>query len=390
MIVSIIELHSHPEVIKNLFNLLSFSREQFCIYTLASLWDKTGIEKKTDNINVSLQTGGESKYQFLKRVRDEINSSDLVFINTIQFDYRLYALQNFIPPIVLRVHNLNSTFRPFYSFLKSAWLFDLKFQFIYISKYLIWRRNWYFQRKFIKSVSKFNFPSSTLSRFAIEKCMVSPEKVGRPLIPFTASFRYSSLYHIDQDRVLISIIGAVEKRRRNYSIVLDSFKELVKNLKRPVSLAFLGRTSSGYGNRMIDEFRKLENDFFKIISYSAFVPVSEFDDMMHKTHFIIIPAVEKIKTINSLEYYGKTKISGNINDIIEYGKAAILPDHYPVDEELQPIIASYSKMKSLTDILTYWITEQPYLSFDYDKVYSKYEPEKISRDLIRQFRDVAE
>jgi len=60
---------------------------------------------------------------------------------------------------------------------------------------------------------------------------------------------------------------------------------------------------------------------------------------------------------------GFTCVSGNINDILYFGKPAITPKFYPVDNEVEQIIERYTDEDNLADILLRWINKKDYSTY---------------------------
>jgi len=179
------------------------------------------------------------------------------------------------------------------------------------------------------------------------------------------------------------VIGGVDIVRRDYNLLFKAFKGIVQRLATEVELIFLGKVFKN-SQSVINKFKSLSSSKFSFKYFNSYVPDDEFVRIMKRTHFIIIPMKEIAKSPISTEYYGRTKISGNINDMIKYSKAAILPDFYRLDNNLKSITRTYFNSDSLSDTILYWINEKPYLDFDFDDALNDYRPHMLRKELINQ------
>lgn len=119
----------------------------------------------------------------------------------------------------------------------------------------------------------------------------------------------------------VVIPGTVDQHRRNYSRI---FKKAL-HFKQNFTLVFLGAGKEQ--QRLISAKNKTPKNV-RLKYYNEHVDSEEFTREMLKASVLWCPIREETEFFSITEYYGKTKISGNIGDAITYGKPAIFPKSY--------------------------------------------------------------
>ena len=116
-------------------------------------------------------------------------------------------------------------------------------------------------------------------------------------------------------------------------------------------------------------------------TYEAFVPQIEFERVLHETDFLLIPALEKTRYTLYTESYGRTKISGNVYDMIRYGKPAILPAHYALDPDVATMTGRYQGVDGLAAELSAWVDGDALLPRHaaVEKAVARFRPEAVKK-----------
>jgi len=126
-------------------------------------------------------------------------------------------------------------------------------------------------------------------------------------------------------------------------------------------LTFLGKPIGRFGQNTLKRFCELALPNLVFEGHSKRVPQQEFDETLTSTDFLLLPIASRTKKGIYPEYYGCTKISGGINDVIRYGKPALLPATYPVVKELEPITEAYDSAHDLVRKLVGWVNDEVFL-----------------------------
>ena len=121
----------------------------------------------------------------------------------------------------------------------------------------------------------------------------------------------------------IVIPGKVDQHRRNYQRI---FKK-IKSFKDEFSITFLGM-AEGHELSEIMKIEQTVSENIDLHHYNTRVSEAEFDQKTLDASALWCPIQEKTEFFSIVEYYGKTKVSGNIGDAIKYAKPAIFPKSY--------------------------------------------------------------
>jgi len=184
----------------------------------------------------------------------------------------------------------------------------------------------------------------------------------------------------------MTVIGRVDKRYRNYEVLYHAFTRIVPCLNQyRIKLVLLGSSGSSYGRKVIQQFQDLENDFFSFVAFQGFVKQSHFEEYVNQSDFFIIPLVLETRNTIYNEIYGKTKISGSVNDIIHYQKPALISSGYPLEDALKMITEPFTNDKELADKILKWCSEKTYASFDMTKILKEYTQQSIRDHYVNTF-----
>jgi len=128
-------------------------------------------------------------------------------------------------------------------------------------------------------------------------------------------------------------------------------------------LVILGQAKTSYGRKIIHELEKLQNDNFSLKYYTSFIDQREFDEQIQRSNFLLLPISRVMRYRHFKEQNGHTCVSGNINDMLYFGKPSIIPDFYPLDQEQERIVERYQGVDDLAEILLQWINKKRYKTF---------------------------
>jgi len=386
MKIAVIELYYHAECLNSFCKAFRDSREQISIYTNEDIYQDLSKEDYADKFQWIVKDLKIPTEKFLKIEISAINQHDIVFLTTVESSFCAFANVNFNPATILRVHVVNSFFnrlRNIHMELKPAYIYRSVF---YIIKEVLLDLDWYYLKKLLKKVDYLTFTSEK-----IRHNFLNANKQNYSILPTIplAVFDERFFKPSPTDELFyITIPGEVNQKRRDYAVIYNAFKILIPKLSKKIMLTFLGEAKGKHARGIIDKFLKLSNNYFQIKSHNTAIPQVEFNSTMLKTDVLLCPS--KINALFKI-YNEKAGFtvgpSGSISDIIRYGKPALIPDFYPIDEDIEPIIDRYHTAADLAKIL------MEYLNGDLQKnknqkvvtVLEKYRPQNIYHQIMDIF-----
>ncbi|WP_394264937.1 hypothetical protein [Bergeyella zoohelcum] len=128
----------------------------------------------------------------------------------------------------------------------------------------------------------------------------------------------------DEEKNIIVIPGAVQQTRRDYGKILDALKYFT----HPTEVVLLGKAEGSELQGILSTLPFLPKHI-DLKYFTEKIPKEIFDDYLSKATVLWCPIQEKTSFFSNEEYYGKTKMSGNILDAIRSEKPIIIPQHHP-------------------------------------------------------------
>jgi hypothetical protein len=165
----------------------------------------------------------------------------------------------------------------------------------------------------------------------------------------------------DENRLRICVPGILSQYRRNYLAFLETIELHLAGLKDGFIIDFLGGIQDE--NRLdnhaliLNKIDFLQRKGFSIVVRTVrFIPPVEYDIELSKADIIV---GNMNVALNRYSIYGKTKETGIPFAMIKAAKPGILPDSYPVPEELSTSTLVYHDFRELGKIITDLVTDRP-------------------------------
>ena len=299
--IAYIELDTHAEIAGNFMDLMQDSNEFSVDYYFSEKISKQ-IDPQDSNIFLS------DSSKIFRQLKEK--NYDLVIIGTAHryFDVFLKITEYFNTAVI--VHNLNFTKISRFQLFKNIFKKDLKYRL----KLLLKEGLFYAPKVFEKASNLLVLDESLIK--------IKPDLSLKFLPVF-----YFHEYEIHRKSIITIVIpGAVSQQRRDYLHVLNSLKNFQR--KSHYQFVFLGKAS---GNELIwiKEFEKQKPQNISIKYFSEKIPQPIFDEWMQKADILWCPLQRETEFFSQKEFYGVTKMSGNVGDAIKYGKSAIFPENFP-------------------------------------------------------------
>ncbi|MDF2448024.1 MAG: hypothetical protein K0R26_528 [Bacteroidota bacterium] len=355
--ISVIELDFHHDSLDGFLKIFQNTNHQIKVFTTLKNIKFLSDISYSDNITFVEYSGG-SKYLFLKKNRSLLNGSDLIFINTIANDFGAYLAINKRNTVVLRVHNVNKQFFPFQNiFIPHSLYFTWKF-ISYVARQCLGKGFLWFRAAVNKRINYFTFPDSSITEYVRQNGILAPVKIIEP-IPLKI-FNESDTAFSQFDNVLnVTIIGAIDARRRQYEQTIEAFSLIYKIENPPViNLTILGKSTGSYGSEIVAKLKKISHPHFNLTTFHSLVPETEFIRVIKNTHLIISPITANATTDIFKEVYGKTKTTGSILDFLKFGKITLVPSHYSPPSELVDFILKYQNPQELKSLIMSLVSDK--------------------------------
>ena len=299
--IAYIELDTHAEIARNFMDLMQDSSE-FSVDYYFSKKISNQIGQTADNIFVAESS---DIFNLLKE-----KNYDLVIIGTAHryFDVFLKITEFFNTAVI--VHNLNFAKICRIQLLKNIFKKDFKYR--------------------LKLLLKEDLLSAPKVFETARNFLVLDESLLK--VNLHSKFKFLPVFFLNEYEnnrtsiVTVVIPGAVSQARRNYRHLLERIKTFSR--KTQFQFVFLGK-AAGKELQWLKDFEKdrIQNIFFKYFTEKVRQPV--FDEWMRKADILWCPLQKETEFFSQKEFYGITKMSGNVGDAIKYGKTAIFPVDYP-------------------------------------------------------------
>ena len=329
----------HFEVAYPLIRLFDNNINEITIFVYENAYRQLGylLNDEMHRYTWVVKQHNELKYAFMCRMYIEIKKKniELLYLNTLSDNFLLYYILVRMVKVrtILTLHDINGFFcsRPGSS---------IRGQLNYAGKKLL-----------IKAIPEFNVISLTMVSYLQNKLPASkkvhciPGSVYEP--PQLQNGSLPALTHIIQ----IVVPGTIDNRRRHYETVFDLL-EASGRLSLPVSVVLLGGHYGEYGKRILDRCRQYVRHNSNLKFYETdVVDQPEYNRVMQDAHFVLMPCVTRAVLFGyAEERYGVTKSSGNIYDVVRYGKPFIAPGSLAFDACLEESCIRYHHV---TDIIRY-------------------------------------
>ncbi len=389
MKLAVIELDYHAEVLRNLCAGLQDTGIETIVLTTAGIARAAGGPERFPYIRWEIQPEKESVAVFFRRKLEEINRCDVVLFNTLASNFRFFSSLQLRPPTVLRIHNAAAYLQPKPPYQLIPTPFFLFKDISYFFRKMLGENEPRRRAEFVDRVDYLCFPDAAIEQAVRELGWLSGRKTISPL-PFTMHESGYQKKPVPGERN-ITVIGGLDQRRRDYQAVLDAFGLVLPELSRSCSLTLLGTPRGSYGHALQRKFKRLIRPGFRVATYDAFVPQQEFERVLRQTDFLIIPVLEKTRYTVFTENYGRTKISGNIYDMIRYGKPALLPQHYSLDPDVARMAGRYSGTADLARQLQQWIEGESLNArlAAVEQSVARFRPETVTEQIRNTFAGIA-
>jgi hypothetical protein len=342
-------------------------------------------------LSFTIKSAGQSIDDFLGEIASQ--SFDRVYIVTMTTFFPSFARWELQSSLYLVVHNLDEWFS--ISLLQNTGKFlsgIIKITGIKLFTYLI---KFHFiipayRKKILRIISKTRGSVVVLSESVRKEAIKLKVPFNVEVVPFSVFDPPPGINENDSTKSLrICVPGIVSQYRRNYMALLEVVENQLGPLKDDFSLDFLGGIQPGNllndSGPVLDKVAELKLKGFSIIVHdTTFIPPAEYDRDLAQSD-IIIGNMNVVLSGHS--EYGRTKETGLPFAMIKAAKPGILPDNYPVPDEITSSTMIYKSYDELGKILIRLIKDRQSLSDLQRKALensASFSPEKIYKRITKE------
>lgn len=341
--ICIIELDFHPDSLFGLAQIfdkcLSFDNLIVHFITRHEIYDiiKDVVPVKEEHI-WTLCPNNMLHAQCIKNNLDVIQKSDLIFINTISQSVHAYLpLEG--KTVVLRIHNINKIFNPAkHLIIPKSWTDVVKLTKFLIKECLVQN---YFKdlKKFKNIITAYSFPEPEMLKYALDNF---PELTPNNTSILPLKIQTNSLSKKREDtstEVNLSMIGRLNPYFKDVSLIEKVlFKLSGEKLDRKVNLYFVG---CGNELKTISKIKSYENEYLTFYFIEKRLSQKDYISHLKQMDCVICPMKHKFHVGAFVEFYGQTKITGNLSDIALSPTPMIMPSFYFSSKEPIPGVMMY-------------------------------------------------
>lgn len=332
----------HLECIFPYCEMLSHRGDQVSICTSAAFKNdlQVVLGEQYAAFEFSFLDMSESRRLFWQKINSFFHSSafDLIILNSIDFRHLMIykALQKQEACIVVTLHDINNFFKPKYS----------------------WR-----PKTILRSLGKILLAKKADAFFVYAKAMqeyiLSKQYTTKPVFLLPPVITKAQNPRPESPVFVITIPGSIDKKRRDYKLVLECFSKLSTKYSQNIKLFLAGRPVGKYGYEILQTANNLKQKGHSISFYEQEIPENIFRGIIEETTLLWSPlCIDTLVHDRIAETYGVTKMSGNIHDAIRYGKPLMVPDQLRLPEEILSSCVTYTSVSDAQQQLDLLITHK--------------------------------
>ena len=307
------------------------------------------------NLSIIVKPSQQKEEDFLQQIGSV--SLDRLYIVTLNKFFPEFSRWQINTRLFLVVHNLDEWFSisPIQSIRKYInTIFNnpnLRLLIYFFKVHVIYPS---YKKQILKKIQQSNGCLVVLSDSIRKQVYLLKTNIPVEVIPF--SVFDPSLVHFKSDPLKplrICVPGILSQYRRNYLALLDTMERFLSPYKTRFILDFLGGVQ--WDNHLndsrliLEKIDHLNRDGFSIIVHNVkFIPPLEYDRGLSISD-IILGNMNVV--LNKYSEYGKTKETGLPFAMIKAAKPGILPDNYPVPEQISSSTLLFHSYEGLGRIL---------------------------------------
>ena len=341
--ISILEFSKHNEIVWSFLKVILSQEAQVDVFLNEFVYHQLYDLHENPKIHWYIKPETQSSSEFITQHRAHLLTRDrLLFTSVPPKDLKMFEDQELARLSSLLIYDLNYYASEFHNINEGRNTLEvIKGQLLSERKYI---------RTAFKFVDQILVPSSKILDYAKQKNIQSIDGALNVLILGKLKKRKI------KKTLRIVIPGSVSNSRKNYTAIFKALYDLNdSHLRQSIKVTFLGLTDEKPAGKMIQKLSDDMKDHIEIEHFTTFVPQRNFNKIMKKSNFLLLPIAEKKESGAVHELYGYSTVSGCIADMVKFGKPALIPEFYPLEDSLESVCKRYSSGEQLSELLKDWI-----------------------------------
>ena len=313
--IAIIEMEGHPHLLQRYMDLLIVNNVELCIFTTD--WIMNLLEPPNSNqIHFVIKDNETDLNKFLFKNKKYLEKCDYTLIGTITKEFKTFYhhLSNKNYGIV--VHNLHYLF-DVKNYLSNNLLERIK------SIYLAFPDEHKYKRKLVKDANNIFTLSKHVCQYA-KTIRAHDYKIKNLSL---TTFMNAPIDAAEKNKIIIP--GGINSKNRDYSYL---FHWIADNSEINLDMIFCGKSNSYSDKNVINKIDTFSNIKYEV--FSDYLSNEQYASKMIGAIGMICPMKKSIEFKGYKELYGKSKVSGAIDDAITFSVPLLLPSFYPLDSLL--------------------------------------------------------
>lgn len=265
---------------------------------------------------------------------------DIILLNSVDSRHLFIyfsLLKNKKTKILLNVHDVNNFFKP-----------QISFQYRKILRKIG-------KRLLNKIIDGFVVNANEMKKYIEDQALTKKPVYWIPPVIFESSTLENNL----ESGFTVVIPGTVDKRRRDYDLILSIIREFWNDGIHSIRFIIAGQPAGAYGNNLIETFHQLADQGFPIVYFTDEIPELQFQKLVASATVILSPLQSQTAIHDNItEAYGTTKGSGNVYDAIRHAKPMIIPASIQKVKAIESSCITYSSGSDLKKLLLQLATDQ--------------------------------
>jgi hypothetical protein len=307
------------------------------------------------NLSIIVKPSKQKEEDFLQQIGSV--SLDRLYIVTLNRFFYEFSHWNIKTRLFLVIHNLDEWFgispvQSIQKYINTIFkIHHLRLLIYFFKVHLIYPS---FKKRILESIRQTNGCLVVLSDSIRNQLKIQNINLQVEVIPFSVFEPSLVRFRADSTQPLrICVPGILSQYRRNYLALLDIMEKSLGMYKDRFIMDFLGGTQFDNflndSKLILEKINHLKQEGFSIIVHNVpFIPPVEYDRELSSTD-IILGNMNVV--LNKFSEYGRTKETGLPFAMIKAAKPGILPDNYPLPEEICSSTLLYHDYDDLARIL---------------------------------------
>jgi len=335
--ITFIELNHHFEVLRPMLELVDLSRFSVQVAVRSIFYEQYEYANKND-FEWVLFPDTEVQAEWIDKINN-LNTQQLVIVVTGSSQRAALARRLTGLNYALLIHNYTPTFHPFRLDFTGATFRDI----LRGAKYYLYYPG---LKKLLRGASHLFFLHDQVH------AEISPSVQERyPIVSSPALFyRVSAIDDVLEadERKRIVLPGTVKSNGRDYAGVGKAMQSLSDAQLAKVHLHLLGAASTPFARDVLKPYQKLLARGLTISSETHAISSAEYDRIFQHADLILCPYKARFRLGLHTDRFGLNSISGTMNDLIRFGRPALVSKYHPFPSALERSVVRYDGLADLT------------------------------------------